>query len=256
MSVPFGVVIPARYGSSRLPGKPLRLIGGRPMVLRVVELAERSGAEFVWVATDDERIAESVGALGVEVIMTSTEHPTGTDRLAEVVRIKGLSSDTILVNVQGDEPLLPPELVGLVARSLAERPQAGIATLAAPLHSGAELLSPHVVKVVLDNEGYARMFSRAPLPWARDAFSSGVPDELPEGVPFLRHIGLYAYRARTLTQLAALESTSLERAESLEQLRALGHGVQIFVAEVSSPPPHGVDTEEDLTRVDRFFLAT
>ena len=245
----FGIIIPARFGSSRLPGKPLRDLAGRPMIQWVYENAQRAGAGFVWVATDDERIAHAVQGFGGEAILTSTDHATGGDRLAEVVRSRKVPDETIVVNVQGDEPLLDAKYVRLVADALGENPAAGIATLATPIATPAELFNPNVVKVVLDDAGSARYFSRAPLPWARDAFAAGQPEALPENVPFLRHVGLYAYRAGALTALSKLPQPPVERAESLEQLRALHAGIRIHVSVVSEAPPHGVDTEEDLVRV-------
>lgn len=251
----FGVIIPARYASTRLPGKPLRDIGGKPMIAWVIDAARAAGADFVLVATDDERIARAAERCDVRALLTSPDHPTGTDRLAEVVTREGLSPETVVINVQGDEPLLPPATIRAVAQALAERPEAALATLAAPLHDVKDLFSPHVVKVVLDQAGYARAFSRAPLPWARDAFPAlpDVPAALPDGVPFLRHVGLYGYRVKTLTRLASEPTVPWERAESLEQLRALWLGLSIHVTVVDEPPPHGVDTEEDLARVIRLL---
>ncbi len=252
----FGVVIPARYASERLPGKPLRDLGGKPMIVRVLENARRSGAGWVLVATDDPRIADAVTAAGGEAVLTSPEHPSGTDRLAEVARLRGLGDDTIVVNVQGDEPLLDPEFVLLVAQALEQNPRAGIATLATPIHDAADVLNPNVVKVTVARSGLAITFSRAPLPWLRAVFSG--PREqitLPQPSDFLRHIGLYAYRAKTLAELAAQPPVWLEKAESLEQLRALWLGIPIHVTTVGEPPGHGVDTEEDLARVRAHFTA-
>lgn len=253
---PFGVIIPARYASTRLPGKPLRDIAGRPMIAWVIDRARESGAAFVLVATDDERIAHAVERHGARAVLTSPAHPSGTDRLAEAAALEKLPPDTIVLNVQGDEPLLPPAAIRVVAQALAERPEAALATLAAPLHDVADLYSPHVVKVVLDQAGYARAFSRAPLPWVRDAFPPlpERPPTLPPGVSFLRHVGLYGYRVKTLTRLAASPVVPWERAESLEQLRALWLGLPIHVTVVDEAPPHGVDTEEDLERVRPLFL--
>jgi len=252
----FGIIVPARYASTRLPAKALRDLCGKPLTVRVWENALRVGADFVLVATDDERIASVVRAEGGQVVMTSPSHPTGTDRLAEVVQLRGLSPETVVVNVQGDEPLLEPELVRGVAEALLARPRAGIATLATPIRGAPELFDPNVVKVVLDAEGYAGTFSRAPLPWVRGVFVPGeVPQELPADVPFLRHVGLYAYRAATLLTVAAAPQVPHERAESLEQLRACHLGIPIHVTVVAEPPGHGVDTEEDLRKVQAIFAA-
>jgi 3-deoxy-manno-octulosonate cytidylyltransferase (CMP-KDO synthetase) len=241
----FGIVIPARYASQRLPGKPLRDLGGKPMIVRVLENAQRSGATWVLVATDDQRIADAVTAAGGEAIVTSPDHPSGTDRLAEVARRKALEPEAIVVNLQGDEPLLDPRFVVLVARALEENAAAGIATLATPIREARDVLSPNVVKVVVAGSGMALYFSRAPVPWQREG-SSG------EGT-YLRHVGLYAYRARTLSELAAQPPVLLESAERLEQLRALWLGIPIHVTTVQEPPGHGVDTEEDLARARAHF---
>lgn len=255
---PFGVIIPARHASTRLPGKPLRDIAGRPMIAWVIDRARESGAAFVLVATDDERIARAVEREGGKAVLTSPAHPSGTDRLAEVAALEGLAPDSLVLNVQGDEPLLPPAAIHAVAQALTERPEADLATLATPIHQAEDLFSPHVVKVVLDQAGFARAFSRAPLPWARDAFPElpELPRALPPDVPFLRHVGLYGYRVRTLTHLAASPVTPWERSESLEQLRALWLGLSIHVTVIDEAPPHGVDTEEDLERMRRIFANT
>jgi 3-deoxy-manno-octulosonate cytidylyltransferase (CMP-KDO synthetase) len=246
----FGIVIPARYGSERLPGKPLRDVCGKPLVVRVLENAERAGARFVIVATDDSRIAEAVTAAGGDALLTSPDHVSGTDRLAEVAAKKALAPDTVLVNLQGDEPLLEPKLVGLVARALEQNPAAGVATLATPIRHAREVFDPNVVKVVLAASGLAHYFSRAPIPWQRQAFKGEWPAaELPSGSSFLRHIGLYAYRVSTLHALSAAEPAPAERAEQLEQLRALWLGIPIHVSVVAEAPAHGVDTEQDLERV-------
>ncbi len=245
------MVIPARYASTRLPGKPLRDLAGKPMIVRVLENAQRTGAEFVIVATDDERIAEAVTAAGGEAMLTRPDHPSGTDRLAEVAQRKGLDPEALIVNVQGDEPLLDPKFVIMVAQALLDNPAAGLATLATPIAHARDVFDPNVVKVVTARSGLALYFSRAPIPWLRSAFTdlSQPLLELPAGSSFLRHVGLYAYRVGTLLTLAAEEPVMLEPAESLEQLRALWLGIQIHVTTVSEPPGHGVDTEEDLVRV-------
>lgn len=252
----FGVVIPARFASTRLPGKPLLDLGGKPMVVRVMELAARAGATFVVVATDDERVVEAVTLAGGEAILTSAEHETGTDRLAEVARRLHLEPDTIVVNLQGDEPALPPELLLRAAKALAEAPDAGLATLATPVRERRELFDPNVVKVVLDQGHKALYFSRAPIPWLRDepSFERGHEDEgaLLEEM-FLRHVGVYAYRVSTLLSLSQTRPAPLELAEKLEQLRALWLGIKIQVALVPELPAGGVDTEEDAVRVRTLF---
>jgi len=249
----FGIVIPARLSSTRLPNKPLLDLAGKPLVVWVLEAAQRSSADFVLVAADDQRIVDVVTAAGGQAVLTSPSHTSGTDRIAEVVQRHGLAEETIIVNWQGDEPLLDPQLVTRVAGSLAERPSAHMATLAAPITNVDELFSPHVVKVVLDRSGLARTFSRAPVPWVRDSVPP-LPDKptaLPAGVPFLRHIGLYAYRVRTLLEITGEAPPSWETAESLEQLRALWLGFSIHVTVVDAAPHPGVDTKEDLERVRR-----
>ncbi|MBU3058449.1 3-deoxy-manno-octulosonate cytidylyltransferase [Pseudomonas indica] len=254
MSIDFTVVIPARFASSRLPGKPLQDIAGKPMIRHVWEQAGRSGASRVVVATDDARIVEACRAFGAEVLLTRVEHNSGTDRLAEVAAQLGLASDAIVVNVQGDEPLIPPSIIDQVAGNLAAHPEAGIATLAEPIEDVASLFNPNVVKVVADLDGLALTFSRAPLPWARDAFAQS-KESLPVGVPYRRHIGIYAYRAGFLHDFVSWGPCWLENTESLEQLRALWHGVRIHVADALEAPPAGVDTPEDLERVRRLLGA-
>ncbi|MDR0633973.1 MAG: 3-deoxy-manno-octulosonate cytidylyltransferase [Azoarcus sp.] len=248
----FRVVIPARYASARLPGKPLADIGGRPMVVRVLERAMAAGADEVWVATDHPAVFDAVTAAGGRALMTRADHPSGTDRLAEVVAALGWLDDTIIVNAQGDEPLLDPRLIAAVASGLAADPGAAIATAAHPIDDIGEALNPNVVKVVCDGRGRALYFSRAPIPWARDAWAGGAR-ALPPGLPVLRHIGLYAYRADFLRRYGALAPAPPEQWEMLEQLRALWHGFPIRVLTLDAPPPAGVDTEEDLARVRAAF---
>ena len=251
MSAPdFVVAIPARYAASRLPGKPLRLIGGEPMVLHVARRALAAGAREVWVATDDERIAEALQGSAVQVAMTSAAHASGTDRLAECSCIAGWADDTIVVNLQGDEPFAPADGIAGVAQAVASS-AAGIATLAAPIDDIATLLDPNAVKVVLAANGDALYFSRAPVPWPRDAFAHD-RTRMPEGC-WLRHIGIYGYRASALRVFAALPAGTLERMESLEQLRALESGWRIAVRLAPSPFPPGVDTPEDLERAERTY---
>jgi 3-deoxy-manno-octulosonate cytidylyltransferase (CMP-KDO synthetase) len=254
MNDAFTVVIPARYASSRLPGKPLQDIAGKPMIQHVWEQAGKSSARQVVVATDDARIVEACRGFGAEVLLTRIEHNSGTDRLAEVAAVLGLAPDAIVVNVQGDEPLIPPAIIDQVAANLAANPQAAIATLAEPINDVAALFNPNVVKVASDRNGLALTFSRAPLPWARDAFAVSRA-QLPANVPYRRHIGIYAYRAQFLHDFVAWGPCWLEDTECLEQLRALWHGVRIHVADALQAPPAGVDTQEDLERVRRLLGA-
>lgn len=254
MSLDFTVVIPARLRSTRLPGKPLLSIAGKPMVQHVWEQARRSSATRVVIATDDPSIVAACQGFGAEVLLTREDHQSGTDRLAEVATQLGLSADAIVVNVQGDEPLIPPAIIDQVAANLAAHPEAGIATLAEPIEDVETLFNPNVVKVVSDINGLALTFSRATLPWARDAFAKS-RDVLPEGVPYRRHIGIYAYRAGFLHDFVSWGPCWLENTEALEQLRALWHGVRIHVGDAIEAPPPGVDTQEDLERVRRLLGA-
>ncbi|MBS0321581.1 MAG: 3-deoxy-manno-octulosonate cytidylyltransferase [Proteobacteria bacterium] len=245
----FVALIPARYASTRLPGKPLADINGKPMVVRVAERAAASGAARVVVATDDTRVIDAVRAAGCEALLTRGDHPTGTDRLAEAARALGLADDDIVVNVQGDEPLLEPALIRRMADVLAQHPEAAIATAAHPITDVAEAFNPNVVKVVCDARGYALYFSRATIPWARDAFARGAPAALPPGLPLLRHYGLYAYRVAFLARFPELAPAPIEGCEALEQLRALWHGYRIVVELTVGAPAPGVDTPDDLARV-------
>ncbi|MGC5700392.1 3-deoxy-manno-octulosonate cytidylyltransferase [Pseudomonas sp. NFXW11] len=254
MTRAFTVVIPARYASTRLPGKPLQLIAGKPMIQWVWEQARKSNAERVVVATDDPRIVEACQGFGAEALLTREDHNSGTDRLAEVAAKLSLAADAIVVNVQGDEPLIPPVVIDQVAANLAAHTEARMATLAEPIEDVHTLFNPNVVKVVSDLNGLALTFSRATLPWARDAFAQN-RDQLPEGVPYRRHIGIYAYRAGFLQDFVNWGPCWLENTESLEQLRALWHGVRIHVADALEAPPTGVDTAEDLERVRRLLEA-
>ena len=239
------IVIPARYQSSRLPGKPLRLINNVPMIEHVYRRAQESGVGDILVATDDRRIVDKVLEFGGNVALTQ-QHDSGTDRLVEVCRLSGWRSDDIVVNLQGDEPLIPPALIRVVARSLATNGKAGISTLACPINSIEDALDPNQVKVVLNNAGMALYFSRAPIPWNRAKFP-GLDSNLSKG--YLRHIGIYAYRVSTLLAFSEMEPCFLEQLESLEQLRALFNGVRIHVTKIEHAPAHGVDTEQDLQRV-------
>ncbi len=250
----FRVVIPARFGSSRLPGKPLLMIQDKPMVLHVVDRARASQASEVIVATDDVRIEAVLQAHDVPVVLTRSDHPSGTDRLQEVAEILGWADDDIIVNVQGDEPLIPPSVIDLVAENLRAAPQAGIATLAEPISDAAQLFNPNIVKLVRDQHDHALYFSRAPMPWARDAFAQ-THEQLPADALslYLRHLGIYAYRVGFLHDYVSWPPALIEQVEALEQLRALYHGVRIHVgiAPVNLPP--GVDTAEDLERVRQIL---
>lgn len=248
----FSVLIPARYASTRLPGKPLLSIGGKPMLQHVYERAVESGADRVVIATDDHRIEEAAGAFGAPVCRTGPEHRSGTERLAEAVERLGLEPDDIVVNLQGDEPLMPPSLLRQVAQNLAASDSAQMATLCTRIHEAGELFNPHAVKVVTDKSGYALYFSRAVIPWDRDAFSV-TTEVLPEAAEHYRHLGIYAYRAGFLREYAAWPACDLERMESLEQLRVLWNGARIHVAEAVELPGPGVDTEADLQRVRERF---
>ncbi|MDO2948484.1 3-deoxy-manno-octulosonate cytidylyltransferase [Aeromonas simiae] len=246
----FVVIIPARYASTRLPGKPLADIHGKPMVQHVVEKAMQSGAERVIVATDDARVQAALAGSGVEVCMTSADHQSGTERLAEVCRLCGFAADTIIVNVQGDEPLIPPAIIRQVADNLAAA-DAPMATLSVPIHDAAEAFNPNAVKVVTDKDGYALYFSRAPIPWERDRFAAS---HEAIGPWFQRHIGIYAYRAGFIERYVQWAPSQLEQIEALEQLRVLWYGEKIHVAEALEAPPVGVDTQADLEKV-RALLA-
>ncbi|GAB3733800.1 3-deoxy-manno-octulosonate cytidylyltransferase [Luteimonas pelagia] len=252
MSIPpdFIVAIPARHGASRLPGKPLRLLAGEPLVLHVARRALSAGARAVWVATDDARIAEVLDGTGVHVAMTADGHASGSDRLAECAAIAGWEDDTIVVNLQGDEPFAPASGIRAVASTLAGS-GASMATLATPVEDAAMLFDPNTVKVVRDDAGFALYFSRAPIPWHRDGFATE-PTRLPSGDAgaWLRHIGIYAYRAGFLRRFATMPPGRLERIESLEQLRALEAGVRIAVGLAPEAFPPGVDTADDLARAE------
>lgn len=245
------LVIPARYASTRLPGKPLRLLAGKPMIQHVFERARDASQELgfkkIVIATDNERIQNTCETFGAEVCMTSVEHETGSDRLAEVVQINGWADDTIIVNLQGDEPLTPISSLKQVAENLANNNSASIATLATPLSNASEYMDPNVVKVVTDKTGMALYFSRASIPFDRDA-EKGLADYA------LRHIGIYAYRAAYLKQFAKMEPCPIEQLEKLEQLRAMWYGARIHVAVAREVPGHGVDTEEDLVAVEKILL--
>ena len=272
----FHVVIPARHASTRLPGKPLLLIAGKPMIVRVAEQAAQSGAQQIWIATDHPAIAEVVHEHGFKACLTKDSHASGTDRIAEVIEQQGWTDDTIVVNVQGDEPLIPPELIQAVAEHLHAHPECAMATACHAIHDEASMRNPNIVKAVLDRNGNALYFSRAPIPYPRDAFkglaSSAGRDDcpssprggevrredvestvLPKDLPVLRHIGIYAYRASFLRAYSQLPPAAIEQFEALEQLRALYHGYKIGVFITNQAPPCGVDTEQDLHAVREIF---
>ncbi len=257
----FTVIIPARYASSRFPGKPLADIAGKPMVVRVAMQAAKSGAQEVIVATDHAEIARVVEAHGFEAMMTRKDHATGTDRLAEVAAKRRFGAKHVVVNVQGDEPLIPPALIRSVAASLEKHRDAAIATACHPIHSAEEFANPNVVKVVFDNAGYALYFSRAPIPYARDAFAQqksatqGIKD-VPQKLPAYRHLGIYAYRCGFLSAFKKMRPVAIEQFEALEQLRAMAYGHRISVAVTRSAPHPGVDTPQDLARLLRHYRRT
>lgn len=247
----FKIVIPARYGSTRLPGKPLLPIAGKPMIVHVCERALEAGKQ-VFLATDDERIGTAVAGLPVRAVMTRPDHASGTERIAEVADLLGWADDTIIVNLQGDEPLMRPELVRRLAEALANQREAQVATLSAPIREPAEVFDPNAVKTVTDRNGYALFFSRAPIPWHRGSFGTDAP-QLPEDFLWLRHIGVYAYSAGFLRRYVRWPASRLESVEALEQLRILWQGERILVLPVDAAPEAGVDTEGDLRRVEEVL---
>ena len=249
----FKIVVPARYASTRLPAKPLLDLGGKPMVVRVAERAALSGADEVWVATDHPDVLATVEQHGLQAMLTREDHPSGTDRLAEVVESRGWSDETIVVNVQGDEPLIDPELISLVAERLSST-DADIVTVAHPINDAADFFNPNIVKVVCKANGEAMYFSRAPIPYARDHFAQDATRKtLPAGMSAFRHIGLYAYRARFLRVYSRLPPSPLESIEALEQLRAMWNGFRIGVVISEHLPVPGVDTPEDAERMQEIF---
>jgi 3-deoxy-manno-octulosonate cytidylyltransferase (CMP-KDO synthetase) len=247
MNTPFKVVIPARYASTRLPGKPLLNIAGKPMIAHVCERAIQAGAADIVVATDDLRIFDTVTELGIKALMTHPDHQSGTERIAEVAQHYGWAAHDIIVNLQGDEPLIPPDYIRDVAFALARQGEAGIATLAAKILDDEEIFNSNAVKVVLDKNNYALYFSRATIPHCRDAANLNATN-------YLRHIGMYAYTVDFLNRYCAWQASPLEAIESLEQLRILWHGNKILVTVVDKTPAAGVDTPEDLLRVERMLL--
>ncbi|WP_428240357.1 3-deoxy-manno-octulosonate cytidylyltransferase [Gynuella sp.] len=251
----FTVIIPARYGSSRFPGKPLEMIGDKAMICHVIDRARESLASRIVVATDDERIASVVKAYEAEVMLTSSNHPSGTDRLNEVAVRMSMSVDDIIVNVQGDEPLIAPENINQVALNLFDHPDCAVATLCEPINLVDEFFSPNIVKVIPDINNRALYFSRAPIPWDRDNFSVDRPDTLSKSNQALRHLGIYAYRVSALKEFVVWPMSNLENIEKLEQLRFLENGRHIHVEVASKPGAPGVDTLEDLNKV-RYILET
>jgi 3-deoxy-manno-octulosonate cytidylyltransferase (CMP-KDO synthetase) len=251
----YAVLIPARLASTRLPDKPLADIAGVPMVVRVAQRSRQSGAERVVVAADDARIVTACEAHGVEVLLTRTDHASGSDRLAEACVQLGLADDEIVVNVQGDEPLIDPSLIDAVAQTLASHPDAAMSTAAHAIDSLEDFLNPNVVKTVLDARGNALYFSRAPIPWWRDGFAKNGPTALPSSPAPLRHIGIYGYRAGFVRQFPNLPLAPVEATEALEQLRAQWHGYRIAVHVSAHAPGPGIDTPEDLARVRALFGA-
>ncbi len=252
MTTVFKVVIPARYGSTRLPGKPLLDIAGKPMIEHVCQRALEADAQQVVVATDDERIFSAVKRLGMDVVMTDPDHQSGTERIAEVARILNWHDEDVVVNLQGDEPLIPPAYINQVAVALAGQQSAGMATLAAEIFDHEEIFNPNAVKVVLDQSGYALYFSRAAIPWDRARFPDDIKSDSLQ-LPYLRHIGMYAYNVDFLHRYCDWQPSPLETVESLEQLRVLWQGEKILVHKVEKTPEAGVDTRDDLTRVAKII---
>jgi 3-deoxy-manno-octulosonate cytidylyltransferase (CMP-KDO synthetase) len=253
--IPFKVVIPARYASTRLPGKPLCDIAGKTMIVRVCEQALAAGAQAIVVATDDARIYQAVEKEGFSVMMTSNHHQSGTERIAEIAEKLRWKDDVIVVNLQGDEPLIPADYIRTVANTLARQTQASVATLAAKIDQVEDIFNPNTVKIVTNHHDYALYFSRAAIPWNRNQFKNGFKKEAVFSTEtYLRHIGLYAYRVDFLKRYCLWKPSALEEIESLEQLRILWHGESIVVKTMEKAPEAGVDTVEDLARVQHYFL--
>jgi 3-deoxy-manno-octulosonate cytidylyltransferase (CMP-KDO synthetase) len=250
MSDTVHIVIPSRYNSSRLPGKPLKLIAGKTMIQRVYEQAAKSGIKSICVATDDLRIQAEVESFGGLVVMTREDHQSGTDRLAEVCEKQGWDESDIVLNLQGDEPLMPPEVIQFLA-DIASKTDAAISTLATPITTIEDIFNPNIVKVVMDATGKAHYFSRAPIPWDRDEWAENKSEV--SSTPRYRHLGMYAYRVSTLKKIPELPACEIEKIESLEQLRPLYNGIEIQVGIIDEAPDHGIDTEEDLLRVNAVF---
>lgn len=249
----FHIIIPARYASTRLPGKPLIPLAGKPILQHVHEQACRSKAASVIIATDDDRIKQAADGFGAEVCMTSSEHGSGTERLAEVISKKAYADDAIILNLQGDEPMMPAACLDQVANLLQDNPACKMASLCEVITTTEDLFDPNNVKVVLNKNKHAIYFSRAPIPWARDAFASNKSVMPNQAEPYYKHVGLYAYRAGFVKEYLALAASPLEQIESLEQLRVLWHDYHIAMAVAVEAPGQGIDTEEDLRRVERLF---
>lgn len=251
----YKIVIPARYASTRLPGKPLLKLMGKPMIQHVYERAKATGVQDIVIATDDERISTVARGFAADVVMTSPAHENGTERIAEVAAIKSWSDDAVIVNLQGDEPLIPQSLIQLTAQSLIDHPHAGMSSVCTPITDSSDAFDPNVVKVILDHQQFALYFSRSSIPWDRDLYKSGM-DIMTAKMPVYRHIGMYAYRVSFLKKYQTMEPCPLELTESLEQLRALWYGVKIHISIVDQPPGHGVDTVDDIARVEAQLTAT
>jgi 3-deoxy-manno-octulosonate cytidylyltransferase (CMP-KDO synthetase) len=250
----YKIVIPARFGSSRLPGKPLIELAGKPMVQHVYERAVDTGASEIVIATDDVRISEAAEGFGAKVVMTRMDHENGTERIAEVASILGWSDDVVVVNLQGDEPLIPKSLIELTAKGLLDNPVAGMSSLCTPVTDAHDAFDSNVVKVVLDNNGFAMYFSRASIPWDREAYKNGT-DSVTTIAPVYRHIGMYGYRVSFLNEYTQMQPTALEQAECLEQLRALCYGTKIHMSVIDEAPGHGIDTPDDVLRVEGLLQA-
>ncbi len=248
----YKIVIPARYGSSRLPGKPLIDLAGKPMIQHVYERAVATGVKDIVIATDDSRIMDAAKGFGAQVMMTSPNHENGTERIVEVARAMNWQDSDVIVNLQGDEPLIPRELIELTAQGLLQNPQAGMSSLCAAITQASDAFDPNVVKAVLDNQGFALYFSRAPIPWDRELYKNGT-QAITQQSSVYRHIGMYGYRVSFLKQYEEMEMTALEQTECLEQLRALSYGVKIHMSVIDQPPGHGVDTNEDVKRVEALL---
>lgn len=249
----YKIVIPARYASSRLPGKPLIMLAGKPMIQHVYERALATGMQDIVIATDDNRIEAVAKGFGAEVVLTSEKHENGTERIAEVAQIKGWHSEDVIVNLQGDEPLIPQALIELTAQGLIDHPDAGMSSICTPIHADEDVFNPNIVKVVLNKENYALYFSRAPIPWDRDQYQHDKSQKTIK-MPVYRHIGMYGYRVSFLQQYAQMNPCVLETTEALEQLRALWYGVKIHMGIIEQAPSHGVDTLEDSKRVEQLLL--
>ena len=248
----YKIVIPARYGSSRLPGKPLIELAGKPMIQHVFERAMDTNASEIVIATDDERIFEVAVAFGANVVMTDESHENGTERIAEVAEMLSWDDSTVIVNLQGDEPLIPRSLIELTAKGLLDNSEAGMSSLCTPIDSDKDAFDPNVVKAVLDNRGFAMYFSRASIPWDREAYKHGA-ESLTTMIPVYRHIGMYGYRVSFLKEYMKMQPTAIEQVECLEQLRALCYGVKIHMSVIAQSPGHGIDTPSDVSRVEALL---